>query len=57
MKIKDLIEIENEQIVLLRKRSTEGDNDAARVLLEHLRYVSENIAKWKKEKDRQEQKQ
>jgi hypothetical protein len=47
MTIRQIIELENEQIELLRDRSNQGDNEAAKVLLEHLRAVSKSISEWK----------
>lgn len=55
MKITELQKLENEQIANLRRMSMEGNTDAARVLLEHLRCVSKAITEWKKDKDRDEQ--
>jgi len=54
MKITELIALENEQIELLRQRSIDGDNEAAQVLLEHLRAVSKQIDDWKNTKVAQE---
>lgn len=51
MKIAELIQIEAEQIELLRERSHGGDNEAAQVLLEHLRCTSKEISEWKRQKD------
>jgi len=51
MKIAELRELEIEAITGLQQRSNAGDNDAARVLLEHLRAVSEAISKWQTAKD------
>lgn len=51
MKIKDLIALENEMLEHLRVRALGGDNDAARVYLEHLRATSKSIEEWKKNKD------
>lgn len=56
MKIVEIQELEREQIELLRERSGRGDNQAAAVLLEHLRQVSIQISKWKAEKDASEHK-
>ncbi len=58
MKIKDLIQREEEMLADLRHRAiNNGDNGAARVYLEHLRAVSKNIDEWKKNKDRLEAEQ
>lgn len=51
MKIKDLIELENEMIQQLRKQALGGDSRAAALLLEHLRAVSKNIDDWKRNKE------
>lgn len=51
MKLRELIQIEEEVIAGLRRRAAEGDNEAAQVLLDHLRAQSEAISKWQKAKD------
>lgn len=50
MKLADLIEMEDEIVHGLRMRAAQGDNDAAKVLLKHLRATSANITKWKEAK-------
>jgi len=54
MKISELIQLEAEQIDLLRQRSQAGDNEAAQVLLEHLRATSAAISQWKAQLDASE---
>jgi len=56
MKLQDLINIEHELVEGLRGRASEGDNEAAQVLLEHLRAQSEVISKWKEAKVASEKK-
>lgn len=55
MKLSDLIELETETISALRARAQNGDNHAARVLLEHLRKTSEALSQWKRNKELDEQ--
>lgn len=51
MKITELNRLENEMIDVLRTRAVvHNDNEAARVLLEHLRCVGKDIGQWLKEK-------
>jgi hypothetical protein len=50
MTIREIIELESEQIQLLRYRSEQGDNEASKVLLEHLRAMCKAIDEWKKSK-------
>jgi len=54
MKISELLDLEAEQINLLRARSHNGDNHASQVLLEHLRATSAAISQWKAQKDQTE---
>ena len=54
MKISELQALEAEQIEGLRERAAKGDNEAARVLLEHLRKVSKAIEAWVRIKRQQE---
>jgi hypothetical protein len=51
MKIKELQDIEKEVIKYLLTRSAGGDNEASRVLLEHLREVGSKIDEWRHRKD------
>lgn len=54
MKITELIQIESETIGYLRARAQGGDNEAAQVLLEHLRATSAAISQWKAQLDASE---
>jgi hypothetical protein len=51
MKISELNQFEEETISHLRRRIADGDNEAAKILLEHLRNVSQAISERRKEKD------
>lgn len=58
MKITELKRLEEEQINHLRQLSlTENNIEAARALLEHLRYVSKNIDEWRRNKDKERKEQ
>lgn len=50
MKIVDLIKMEEAVLSDLSKRAASGDNEASRVILEHLRATSRNIEKWRDRK-------
>lgn len=51
MKITELNSIETEVLDHLRARAKNGDNEAADVILNHLRESSINIEHWKARKD------
>ena len=54
MKITDINSIESEIISQLRSRSAAGDNEAASILLDHLRKQAETIDKWRARKQSEE---
>lgn len=56
MTVLELKSIEVEVLDGLRARAAQGDNEAARVALEHLRAQSKAIAEWRERKDAVEKK-
>lgn len=54
MTLKELKGIEEETITNLRSYAINGDHQAAKVLLEHLRFTSMNIEKWRQAKKKEE---
>ena len=54
MTIKQMKAIEDETLELLRMRSQAGDNEAAMVILDHLRETSKLIDQWKRNKTQEE---
>lgn len=55
MRLKEVINIEQEVVESLRARAKEGDNEAAAILLAHLRRVSKDIAEWQKAQNSKDQ--
>lgn len=55
MKIKDINALEAEIINALRNKALAGDNEAASVLLNHLRQQSKVIDNWRSNKRKEEQ--
>lgn len=51
MKLAELRALENEIIAGLRLRAQEGDNKASKIILNHLRKISKDIAIWQQNKD------
>jgi hypothetical protein len=51
MTLEELKTIESEQMELLRKRSIQGDNHAAEIVLNYLRSVSKDISDWRRLQD------
>lgn len=57
MSLKELKALEEETIHILKQYVLQGDHQAAKVLLEHLRFTSMNIEKWRQNKKKEEAEQ
>lgn len=57
MKLTELRAIEAKLIGGLRQRAASGDNEAAKVLLEHLRAISKAISEWQEKKPKKDETQ
>jgi hypothetical protein len=55
MKLATLIELEDSVVQNLHRQALQGDNEAARVLLEHLRATSTAIESWRAKKEAKEE--
>lgn len=56
MKLKEYISMEMEQLEILKKRSQNGDNVAAKVILDHCRTRCQDMSDWQEKQKKRESK-